>query len=295
LQETLSAESCASRIYFDLLRKRKRQQINLALDGFTARLKKEPPFWADLRQRITETLTPEGTVEVTVTAQAKHVVWLGPILQKHADHMAAQVDAGDLNLTPPDRSSVFRMDGKSWTISFAGKQISQRDSVGLFYLATLLANPRRSYSPQQLSALRQQSLGISNRNPDGGDDGLSAAIDSYQEISDPEAICEYKRRLQELRSKQEQQDLSEDEKKSVANEINCLKQTIRETEGPRRRLEQFANRPSKERKAVALSFKRLLANLEKAHAPLHRHLRASLEKSPSSYKYAPDPQVEWIL
>jgi hypothetical protein len=90
---------------------------------------------------------------------------------------------------PPDEAIPFTLveDGELWAVGFRGQSFRLKDSLGLRYLARLVAEPDREVHVLELARARE-----------GGDEG---AVDSGDagELLDDEARETYRRRLEDLR------------------------------------------------------------------------------------------------
>jgi hypothetical protein len=53
---------------------------------------------------------------------------------------------------PPPRPQVFRREGEYWTIAYTGTTVRLRDTIGLQYLAYLLAHPHERLPVEALVA-----------------------------------------------------------------------------------------------------------------------------------------------
>jgi DNA-binding NarL/FixJ family response regulator/class 3 adenylate cyclase len=123
---------------------------------------------------------------------------------------------------------TFRRDGDYWTISYRGPEFRVRDSKGLRYLATLLANPGRDLLALDLTVDRIPR----DRSPAARavrEEGLTAAsAGDAGEILDPEARSAYKKRLDDLREEIDEAERFNDPERaaSARDEVDALEREL---------------------------------------------------------------------
>jgi hypothetical protein len=303
LLKVLSERKNPQWVYFSLLDSPERDRLDRALDAFTARMRGNQPFWIDFGRRLESTLTPEEPASVLIELPRKHAEVLGPLLQRQALYMAEKIGGGELDkfLTPPPYQPTFRLDGNSWTIAFEDKQIPKLDSIGLRYIFLLLAEPRKKFTPHNLVVVARKIGGDLPENETLREEGLELASDSLGEVFDDVTLEECEDAIERQRKKLEElveveiADSQSPEASTLQSQITKLEKYIADGSGQFGRMKEFADRGKKEKKAVALAFKRTYADLEKAHRVLNRHLKASIKETDLGYSYEPDPPVDWIL
>lgn len=186
-----------------------------------------------------------------------------------------------LHADPRAAAFVFRREGQMWTISFEGESVHMKDSVGLAYIARLLAEPHRDTPAVSLLAAR---AGIDPQ----------VAAGSTGEVLDDEARRAYQRRYTDL-----VEDLAEAEKNNDLGNIEKLQAEMDQlaTElagatglGGRSRKKTDAE---KVRKSVSMAVARAIESIQAEHSPLARHLTAFIS-SGIVFRYSPDPSIEWL-
>ena len=175
----------------------------------------------------------------------------------------------------------FRKTGKRWKIEYCRNPVICDHRQGFAYLALLIHNPGREFSPLELRQLAS---------------GTSSLVELYrpQELADQEALSDYKSHYHHLkRQLQEAEDnhdlaqiarLQEEERQflSSMNEILSLSSKSRRFPCPR----------TMARQAVLKAVQRAMNYLEEAHPALHRHLRSSLHLR-GNFTYLPSHPVIW--
>lgn len=185
----------------------------------------------------------------------------------------------NIDAVPPE-NAFFRR-GDFWVVAYADKTVYLRDSVGLSYLARLLAEPHCDIPAVSLLAAR---VGIDPRIASG----------SSGTILTDETRKDYMRRYQEL-----QGDLH---KAAEDNDLGCVEKLETEMEqlaselaratglGGRRREKSDSERV---RKSVSMAVSRGIDAIGKRHETLGRHLTAAVS-SGLTFRYAPERDPSWL-
>ena len=101
------------------------------------------------------------------------------------------------------QGNAFRREGEYWTVAYEGSLVRLRDSKGLRYLATLLANPGREFHVVDLEAEEDRvGRSPSARGARPGSDGVEVRPDlgDAGEMLDATAKAAYRSRLEDLQA-----------------------------------------------------------------------------------------------
>jgi hypothetical protein len=296
--------------YFKILESPDRHSYDAAIDAMLAKSVAVQAFWRRYRDRLREALRTEFRVVVNLEMMPHHVRVLLPLVQDYADQLQAKRERGEC-IVPLQGRNVFRKDGDSWTIQFGDKIISKPDAVGLFYIGLLLRHPDRPMSAIELRAV----FSAWKADPDGWlrngtEDSVLAALrdtddpDALRpespdmgESADSQATQEYHAELMRLEALYTQAVREGNERAATenANKINQIREFLEPSQGLGGRRRRMGDALKKARDAVKNAIDRVLADLARAHPPLHTHLRQFLGFADSSYCYSPRPPVEWEL
>lgn len=122
--------------YFSVLRRNDSSLIDAALDEFGERSQAENSFWEDYHDRVSLALGRDVRVQTPIELPSRrHVRELRATLQTDANALATKLSRGELLGESSPNRAIFRKDGNSWTISFAGKLVGKPDSAGLRHVA----------------------------------------------------------------------------------------------------------------------------------------------------------------
>lgn len=193
--------------------------------------------------------------------------------------------------------AVFRREGEYWLIVYEGEAVRLRHTIGLGYLASLIASPGRETLALHLV---QESQGRPLPLPGPGrlntDDGLRVFIPGDTDaILDGRARTAYERRIREL-----QEDLDEAEAMGVAGRIPWIREeldTLTEHLASALGLGGASRRgPSPAelaRQSVTKAIKSAAEHIARHNAALGRHL-ASTVRTGTYCIYDPDPRIPII-
>ena len=172
----------------------------------------------------------------------------------------------------------FVQEGEFWTIGSAAEPMRLRDTVGLRYLAQLLANPGREIKALDLA---------------GGAPGApeSEALDSDAgELLDPQAKAAYGRRLSEIESELAEAEEWADEGRisKLGEEKEALVDEIRRATGLGGRDRKAGSISERARVNVTKAIKAAVKKIEANDSALGRHLEGSI-RTGTTCVYLPDP------
>jgi tetratricopeptide (TPR) repeat protein len=160
----------------------------------------------------------------------------------------------------PSPSPVGRLSkrGAIWTFSIAGADIVTPDSVGLGHLASLIANAPNSVSVNELTG--------------------ASSDPSEQEVLDPVALGDYRRRLRELEEDMAEADAFADVERSARAraEFDAVLDTIRRQLRPDGTSRRFGGQSERARSAVQKAIRRAIDRVGETSPELADALRASV-------------------
>ena len=183
---------------------------------------------------------------------------------------------------PDPNLCEFRCGGEFWAVTYDGKTVYLRCSVGLSYISRLLCEPHRQLPAVTLLAYRA-----------GIDPGYSNG--SSGEFLDDQARKEYADRYRQLR-----EDLNEAKGDNDLGRIPVLETELEQLSRELLRASGLGGRArelssaEKVRKAVWNAINRAITKIEKHHEPLARHLTRSISTG-LTVCYAPDPPIDWLV
>lgn len=186
-----------------------------------------------------------------------------------------------LSVDSPGAASVFRRHCGKWIVSFEGKTIYPKSSVGLIYIARLLDEPYRDIPAVMLHADR---AGI---NP------LISAGSSGEVLTDETREIYRRRRqdlLEDLEEAKENNDFGRAEKLQV--EIEFLNRELAGAAGLGGRPREKSN-IERIRKSVSGAVSRAIDAIAADHKLLGRHLTVSI-KSGLTFRYDPERNPNWL-
>ena len=180
--------------------------------------------------------------------------------------------------------NVFRRDGEVWTLAFAGRRAQLRDAKGLRDLAVLLAAPGREVAATELVA--------------GVHGGAATAIAALgaDPVLDDRARAAYRARLADLDDELAQADAHHDIGRSarLAAERDALIDELARATGLGGRRRRLGDATERARTTVTARIRDAIGRIERAHAELGRHLRASIVTG-ARCAYRPAETVRWSV
>lgn len=178
-------------------------------------------------------------------------------------------------------ANVFRREGEWWTLAFAGRVIRLRDAKGLRDIARLLAIPEREVHVLDLLGPTEPAA---RRSAPGA------------EILDGEARRAYEARIVGLEEEIAEAEARNDMERvaKAREESDFLVRELSGALGLGGRPRRASDETERARKAVAWRIRDGLKRIEREHAELARHFRASL-KTGVFCSYRPERAVSWRL
>ncbi len=175
---------------------------------------------------------------------------------------------------PAAGGAVFRHAGEVWSLEFAGRTTTVRDSKGMADLAVLLARPGTPVPAVELAGVI-----------DGGDLG---------DVVDAQARATYRARLAELDAELSAADHAGDATRSARadEERAALLAQLGQAYGIGGRARRAGSPAERARTTVTWRIRDALRRIEGVHPELARHLRNSV-RTGSACSYEPETPVSW--
>ncbi|MFC5833030.1 hypothetical protein [Nonomuraea insulae] len=177
------------------------------------------------------------------------------------------LEARELGMVLPEAAGAaadgvcrVRQDGPNWRFEMDGREVLVGHSVGMGYLATLLANPGREIPAIELA---------------GGADASRSTIASEQPVLDEAARRTYRQRLTRLEEEIESMD-DPDRAAEARREREWLLTELSAATGLGGRARPFAGSGERARVAVSKAIRRAVARIAEADAALGEELRATV-------------------
>ena len=210
---------------------------------------------------------------------------------------AAPRGASTARRPPLDPGYGLRREGAIWTVVFEGRTVRERHSLGLAYIAYLLARPDRDVAAWELEALDGLPSG------DGvsalpGDVQVSGSPEQALEAGDARAIAEYRERLGDLREEAESarrgNDLGRIER--LDDEAQFLESELTRMVGLGARARTTGSPAERARLRVTKAIRYSIRKLAAHDAALGEHLDASV-RTGTLCCYAPRPRLggDWSI
>ncbi|HET7487044.1 MAG TPA: AAA family ATPase [Acidimicrobiales bacterium] len=174
-------------------------------------------------------------------------------------------------------ANVFRLEGETWTATFAGATVHLKDAKGLHDLARLLARPGAEVAAVELS-------------------GRSAVVEGGAgDLLDDRARAAYRARLVELDRELDDADAAGDAGRSARAEAerDALLAQLSSAFGLGGRARKAGDPAEKARVAVTWRIKDAVKRVEAVHPDLGRHLRRSV-RTGAFCVYDPDPPTTFL-
>jgi hypothetical protein len=195
-----------------------------------------------------------------------------------------------------NRQTAFRREGDYWTVIYEGSLVRIRDSKGLRYLATLLANPGREFHVIDLEGQgkaeaatttgsgRWAGSGELEARPDLGDAGA---------MLDATAKAAYKARLDDLKAELSEAESFNDLARAgrTREEIDFLTRELARAVGLGGRDRRAASHAERARLNVTRAIRAAIGNLSQANPALGQHLSSTI-RTGRYCSYTPDPRAE---
>ncbi|MFC0066034.1 hypothetical protein ACFFQW_19745 [Umezawaea endophytica] len=205
------------------------------------------PAAALSRNRLTEALAARGetwAAEVERSAAAREAASMGMALPQ-----------------PARGALVCTRTGRRWRLELGERAVVVDDSVGVRYLATLVANPAVEIPAIELA------------------DGCVPEVRTAQPVLDDAALRQYRQRLAQLREEIAEAEAAHQEARvaRLRADADWLADELRGSTGLGGRARQFADNPERARIAVGKAIRRALDRVAAADPVLGEHLRGSVQ------------------
>jgi hypothetical protein len=186
---------------------------------------------------------------------------------------------------PDPATAVFRLEGDTRTVSFAGRTVLLQDLKGMRYLARLLAEPDREFHALDLVT--------------GGSRGTDwAPSGGLGPVLDEPARQAYRRRLAEIEEDiADAEALGDPERAALARaDREYLVRELAGAFGLGGRARSTDSASERARASVGRALRYALARIAEHHAPLADHLRRTVHTG-TYCSYRPDPRagMQWQL
>ena len=244
---------------------------------------------------------PEAAVEHLEAAAAWARTIGAPLLEAEARAALSEVrgrPAGTGSARTPEAapavSGTLRMDGKVWTLAYAGREIRLPDSKGLRDLARLLAAPGKAVAALDLAAApagAKPAGTLRGRGDDlpGTPGDLGVALDAAGRET-------FKRRLAELDGDIDDADADSDlDRASRARaERDALLDALQAAYGLGGRPRHLGHPAERARSTVTARIRHAIGQIEGSHPELGRHLRHAV-RTGAWCRYDPEEPVSWTV
>ena len=211
-----------------------------------------------------------------------------PERQRDAAAMLAQLGVGT-EAVQGEVEHLFRRDGETWTLAFAGRRVTVRDSKGLRDLATLLGSPGRAVPAVDLVTSRDaQGRGT-------GDASLHEPGD-LGELLDETARRAYRERLRDLEEDAAEADAQGDIERSarVAAERDAIVAELGAAYGLAGRPRRSGSPVERARTTVTARIRDTIRRIAAVHPELGRHLSVAI-RTGTLCSYEPEQPLAWQL
>jgi tetratricopeptide (TPR) repeat protein len=206
-----------------------------------------------------------------------------------------ELDAGSV-LVVTERRSAIRREGEYWTVVYEGALVRLRDSKGLHYLATLLANPGREFHVVELEAEQhREPPARSGPGRRSGSDEVEVRSDlgDAGEMLDATAKAAFKTRIEDLQAELEEAESFNDPGRAAKarEEIEFIAGELARAVGLGGRDRRAASHVERARLNVTRAIRAAMRNLAQANPALGRHLSSTI-RTGRYCSYTPDPRAE---
>jgi hypothetical protein len=204
-----------------------------------------------------------------------------------ADKLFARFGIGQP--APRPEVSALRRDGETWSVEFAGKRATLRDSKGLRDIAVLLAGPGRATPAVDLATAR----GVASS---GAGDAQLHEPGDLGEVLDEQARRAYRDRLRELEDEASEADAHGDIERSArfAVERDALVSELGAAYGLAGRARRAGSPVERARTTVTARIRDSVRRISAVHPELGRHLSGAI-RTGTLCSYEPEHPVMWHL
>jgi hypothetical protein len=197
------------------------------------------------------------------------------------EQVAADLAAlGHTASTTAGPAYIFRREGETWTVTFAGTTARVRDAKGLHDLAALLAAPGRAIHVVDLMGVPSTATGRAGADPD----------------LDDRARAEYRARIEELQAELDEAEGDHDlgRLERAQAELDFVLSELSSALGLGGRSRRSGDPGERARKAVTNRIANALDRVERANPDAGRHLRRAV-RTGTFCSYDPEQKVDWVL
>jgi hypothetical protein len=173
-----------------------------------------------------------------------------------------------------DGTAVFHLEGKVWTLRYAGRTVRLPDSKGLRDLAVLITRPGERTHVSELA------------------DAAGRPRADLGPVADRRALTAYRERLRRIDAELNSLDEGCPEAGAVHRERNALLAELSAAAGLGGRARMAGSPAERMRKAVTYRIRHAISQVADAHPELGRHLQASV-RTGTWCGYSPEHPVDW--
>jgi hypothetical protein len=186
--------------------------------------------------------------------------------------------------------TVFRREGEYWSIAYDGDVLRLKDSIGLHYLARLLAHPGREFHVLDLVA-DVRGVASAERKSDAEELGASGLGDAGEGL-DAEAKRAYRERLSDLEEEIDEARAFGDYERAAGaeEERELLVSELARAVGLGGRNRRAASAAERGRVSVTRAIRSALARICEHNSALCDHLGRTIHTG-TFCSYTPDPRV----
>jgi hypothetical protein len=182
----------------------------------------------------------------------------------------------------PSSRNTFQLEGDIWALTFAGKTIRLKDSLGLKCIAHLIAKKRCEIDAALLRAIVNGHILVK---PAAGIEVLDRqAIERYR--------ADYEDLLFQMEEAKENNDFARQEQ--IQTKIDALTRQLTSATGLGGRIRKSKDEFANARTSLTNAINRTIKRIQQKHADLARHLDNSI-RTGQSFCYAPETEVVWDL
>ncbi len=199
----------------------------------------------------------------------------------------------------------FIVNGEYWKITYEGKTINLKGSIGLQYIHYLLGNPEKEFYALELVHVIKRNLLSDDENVykkmdkeqrDGQltEDGITKK--NTIEHLDKEAIAQYEESYNDLKKELNDKEMlpSDERAEEITNQIDRIKKELTAGCDKRGKPRKLSGTTEKARKAISKAVNNSLDKVQKTHPVLWKHFQNTLIIGISS-SYKPEKPIHWNL
>jgi hypothetical protein len=160
--------------YFQTIGQLWQTDVDRALGGYLDRAGQESAFWDAFQTRVNRVVPGEFKARFIMEMEVQYrlypaleqqMLMIRDMHQSSIDYtgelpaVQATLKLSSLVTAPMEQENIFRRDGQTWTLRFAGKSVRLQHLNGLAYLAYLLRRRGKSIAVEELDAAIRGNLG----------------------------------------------------------------------------------------------------------------------------------------